>query len=219
MRESSKQEVNSKMRIGTFLAILGLLALIGCSASGTKTAAAGSTDADLERSIKAQIATDPQVPASDVGVSANAERNEATLSGSVPTEEARTRIEYLAKTSRPGLSITDTIQVKPIEVARSEYTEGMAREAREKAEALGDKIGKSLDDAWIYTKIVSKLATNQQTPALKINVDVTDKAVTLRGQVESSAAKMEAERVAKDTDGVKKVSNMLKVKTSSSSGG
>jgi hyperosmotically inducible protein len=202
------------MRIGTFLAILGLLALIGCSTSGSKTSAAGSTDSDLERSINAQIATDPQVPAGEISVSANAEKNEATISGTVPTEAARTRIVELAKASKPGLLVTDKLTVRPVEVSRTDYTEDMAREARAKAEALGDKIGKSLDDAWIYTKIVSKLATDPQTPALKINVDVTDKAVTLRGSVDSGAAKMEAEQVAKNTDGVKKVNNLLRVKTS-----
>jgi osmotically-inducible protein OsmY len=106
--------------------------------------------------------------------------------------------------------------VKPVEVSRSEYTEDMAREARAKAAALGDKIGKSLDDAWIHTKIVSKLATDPQIPTLKINVDVTAKAVTLRGQVESSAAQMEAGRIAKDTDGVTRVTNLLKIKAGNS---
>jgi osmotically-inducible protein OsmY len=35
--------------------------------------------------------------------------------------------------------------------------------------------------------------------------------VTLRGAVESATAKEEAERVAKTTDGVKRVRNLLKV--------
>jgi hyperosmotically inducible periplasmic protein len=204
------------MRIRTFLAILGLLALIGCATSGDKTAAAGSTDGDLERSIKAQIATDPQVPAGEISVSANADKNQATLSGTVPTEAARTRIVELAKASRPGLSVTDQLAVKPVEVSRGDYTEGMAREAREKAEAIGDKLGKSLDDAWIHTKILTKLAGDPQTPALKINVDVLNDVVTLRGTVESPAAKREAEQIAKDTDGVKRVNNMLRVKAGNS---
>ncbi len=204
------------MRIRTFLVILGLLVLIGCSTSGDKTAAAGSTDANLERSVKAQIATDPQVPAGDISVSANADKNQATLSGTVPTEAARTRIVELAKASRPGLSVTDQLAVKPVEVSRSDYTEDMAREAREKASAIGDKLGKSLDDAWIHTKILTKLAGDPQTPALKINVDVLDDVVTLRGTVETPAAKMEAGQVAKDTDGVKRVNNMLRVKAGNS---
>jgi len=91
------------------------------------------------------------------------------------------------------------------------YTEEQAREEREKAKANKETIGQSLEDAWIHTKIVAKLIGNSQTPERKINVDVVDAAVTLRGQVDTAEAKTEAERVAKDTDGVKKVTNELKV--------
>jgi len=195
------------MRPGTFLTFLGLLALVGCSTTENKM-----TDSDLERSVKTQIATDPQVPASDIHVRANADKNEVTLTGTVATESARTRIVYLAKSARPGLSVQDKIDVKRPEFLRSAYTEDMAREAREKASAFGDKIGKSLNDAWIHTKITTMLAADKDAPARTINVDVQDNVVTLRGEVESSAAKTEAERIAKETEGVKRVKNMLTVK-------
>src|SRR5436305_1609591 len=91
------------------------------------------------------------------------------------------------------------------------YTEEQAREERERAKANKETIGQSLDDAWIHTKIVAKLIGDTQTPERKINVDVVDGAVTLRGQVDTAEAKAEAERVAKETDGVKKVMNQLKV--------
>jgi len=91
------------------------------------------------------------------------------------------------------------------------YTEEQAREERERAKVNKETIGQSLDDAWIHTKIVAKLISDTQTPERKINVDVVDGAVTLRGQVDTAAAKAEAERLAKETDGVKKVLNQLKV--------
>jgi len=117
----------------------------------------------------------------------------------------------LAKAAKDGLIITDKIDVKPLEVSRSEYTEEMARQAREKATSAGDTLGKSIDDAWIHTKIANKLISNSETPARKINVDVVDGVVTLRGVVETATAKVEAERVTKTTDGVKRVRNLLKV--------
>jgi osmotically-inducible protein OsmY len=91
------------------------------------------------------------------------------------------------------------------------YTEEQARAEREKAKANKETVGQSLEDAWIHTKIVAKLIGNTETPERKINVDVVDAAVTLRGQVDTAEARTEAERVAKDTDGVKKVTNQLKV--------
>ena len=95
--------------------------------------------------------------------------------------------------------------------ATPRYTEEQARDEREKAKANKETVGQSLEDAWIHTKLVAKLITNSQTPERKINVDVVDGAVTLRGQVDTAEGKTEAERLAKDTDGVKSVKNELKV--------
>jgi len=95
--------------------------------------------------------------------------------------------------------------------ATPRYTEEQARDEREKAKAKKETVGQSLEDAWIHTKVVAKLITDSQTPERKINVDVVDGAVTLRGQVDTAEGKTEAERLAKDTDGVKSVKNELKV--------
>ena len=117
----------------------------------------------------------------------------------------------LAKASRPSVEITDKIDVKPTEISRNEYTEEMARDARERAKTAGDKIGTSISDAWLHTKIASKLIGDKDTPARKINIDVVDGVVTLRGEVNTPTAKDEADRIAKDTEGVKRVRNLLKV--------
>lgn len=97
------------------------------------------------------------------------------------------------------------------ERSRSDYTAEEARQAREKAKSGGETIGDTLDDAWIHTKIVAKLIANTTTPERKINVDVVDNIVTLRGDVETPEEKTEAERVAKETEGVKQVKNQIRV--------
>ena len=91
------------------------------------------------------------------------------------------------------------------------YTEEQARQERERAKANKETIGETLDDAWIHTKIVAKLIGNTTTPERKINVDVVNGVVTLRGTVDTAAARTEAEQTAKETEGVKKVNNQLKV--------
>jgi osmotically-inducible protein OsmY len=187
--------------------IVGILLLHACSTNGTNSSA--SSNSDMEQSIKTQLSSDPQLQV--IGVDAKADKNEVTLSGTVPTEDLRTKAVDLAKTGRPNLVVTDKIDVQPSQIARSEYTEDMARVAREKAKELGDKIGNSLDDAWIHTKIKAKLIDNPDTPSRKINIDVVDQVVTLHGQVETTAVKDEAERTAKQTEGVKRVNNRLKV--------
>lgn len=102
-------------------------------------------------------------------------------------------------------------EATPMATATPKYTEEQAREERARAKENKETIGDTLDDAWIHTKIVAKLIANSKTPERKINVDVVNNAVTLRGTVDSAEEKAEAERTAKETEGVTKVTNQLKV--------
>ena len=95
--------------------------------------------------------------------------------------------------------------------ATPKYSEEQAREERARAKENKETIGDTLDDAWIHAKIVAKLIGDSKTPERNINVDVVNNEVTLRGTVDTADAKAEAERVARETDGVKKVTNQLKV--------
>ena len=69
-----------------------------------------------------------------------------------------------------------------------------------------------MDDAVTYARIKAKLATGRNTSAMEIRVDVADKVVTLRGQVQTAAAKRAAGEIATETSGVKQVHNLLTVK-------
>jgi hyperosmotically inducible protein len=200
------------MRILNILLLSVILALSACSPNAPKASTeVRSTNADLEQAVRARLEANAQVAANRIEVSADVDKNQVTLTGIVPDEQLRTQAVDIAKASRPGLQVVDKLQVKPPEIARVDYTEEMARGARENAKALGDKIGDSLDDAWLYSKIVAKLIGNPSTPARKINVDVLNGVVTLRGVVDSPVAREEADRIARDTDGVKRVKNLLAV--------
>jgi hyperosmotically inducible protein len=191
------------------------LALVGCDTGATRDGATDTrskmTDADLKNAVRAKLDSDPQLKAADLDVSSNADRNEVTISGAVGSQALRTRAIDLAKSAQAGLIINDKIDVKPAEISRADYTEENARDARTRAQERGETVGASLDDAWIHTKVVSKLIGNPDTPQRKINVDVNNNVVTLRGTVDTQAEKTEAEQVAKSTEGVKRVVNQLKV--------
>jgi osmotically-inducible protein OsmY len=188
------------------------LLLTGCTEDDrAKTAAAGKADSSLEKTIEASFASEAQLQNAELSVIANADKSEAILAGTVSSEEARSKAIALAKEAKPGLKVIAVISVRPADVPRGDFSEVMARHARDKALVLGDKIGSSLDDAWLYTKVVTRLTTNSGAPALKINVDVSNQVVTLRGKVESEKVKDDAERIAQETDGVKRVNNLLKV--------
>src|SRR5947199_9837192 len=114
------------------------LGLAGCATRTNEEGKTGSTakmtDSELKDKIKAKFDADPQLRAADLSISADADTNTATLSGTVPSEELRTRAVRLAESAHPGLRVTsDKIDVKRREVSRAEYNEEMAKEERAKA--------------------------------------------------------------------------------------
>jgi osmotically-inducible protein OsmY len=197
--------------LGSSVALNGCATADSREATGSPLPQAPMSNMALEVKIKAKFRTDAQLRAAKLGVEANVARNEVTLSGVVESEELRTKAVEWAKSAYPGLIVNAKLEVKPSEIARTEYTSERAQRERSRAKELGETVGDSLDDAWIYTKIVAQLIGNAATPERKIKVDVNNNAVTLRGLVETAAQKTEAERVAQNTEGVKSVSNQLKV--------
>lgn len=169
------------------------------------------SESDLENTIRARLHDDELLRGADLNVTANANRNEVTLSGVVETRVMRDRAIELARTTHSGVAVNDRIEIRQRELSRSEYTEENASEERERARERGETIGDSPDDAWIHTMIVASLIGDRDLPQHKIRVDVKNNVVTLRGVVESAEQKVEAERVAKETEGVKRVVNQLKV--------
>jgi osmotically-inducible protein OsmY len=215
-----KTLMNRKMTFLAALSLAGGLSLAACnertSTDNTATARATASPAkmsnsDLETRIKASLNENEQLRAADLGVDADVDKREITLKGTVESEALRTQAVQIAKNSYAGAVVTDKIDVKPREISRTDYNEQKASEERARAKDRGETVGSSVDDAYIHTKIVAKLMGNSKTPERKINVDVNNAQVTLRGEVENAEAKAEAERVAKDTDGVKRVVNRLKV--------
>jgi hyperosmotically inducible periplasmic protein len=74
-------------------------------------------------------------------------------------------------------------------------------------------------DAGITTAVKSKLAADSTVKAYEINVDTRNHVVTLSGEVQSSAAKDQALRLARETDGVRDVVDRLQVgETAATSG-
>ena len=67
------------------------------------------------------------------------------------------------------------------------------------------------EDAMITSKVKTKLTADRAKNLVSVNVDTKDGMVHLKGTVPTQEAKAEAERLAKDTDGVVSVTNDLKV--------
>jgi hyperosmotically inducible protein len=201
--------------IGLILAVpsLGFMACEDRGGDGAKMtdSATPMSNADLENNIKSKLDADDQLKAANLKVKADGDKKVATLSGTVESESLRSKAIDLARSAQPDVMIQDRIEITPTEVSRKDYTEQMAKEEWAKAKQLGEKVGDRLDDAWIHGKIVAKLVASSKTSQQTVNVDVNDNVVTLRGTVRDGEQKTEAERIAKETDGVKRVNNQLKV--------
>ena len=65
-------------------------------------------------------------------------------------------------------------------IERKDYDADMAREARARAAKSSESVGDSVDDAWIHTKIRSRLLGEGEFPGGGIDVDVENNVVTLR---------------------------------------
>ena len=68
---------------------------------------------------------------------------------------------------------------------------------------------RSASDTTITTAVKNKLAADPTTSAAKIDVDTSNGVVTLSGKVPTAAEKSEAERIARNTQGVRQVVNNI----------
>jgi len=162
-----------------------------------------------------------------------------TLQGTVPSEAGRARAIQAAKNNDGVKNVVDQLRIAPAvhdngkmdraqdKTARAADKAGdkMAKAAdktEDKLDKAGDKTasgakktGRSIDDGWIKSKIYAQYMTEWNTVLddSDIDIDVKNNMVTLNGTVKSAAAKAKAVSIAKGTDGVKGVTDNLRVST------
>jgi osmotically-inducible protein OsmY len=66
-------------------------------------------------------------------------------------------------------------------------------------------------DPWITTKVKLSLLTSEGVDGLDVNVDTNDGRVTLHGTASTPAERSKAEQLAKQTEGVREVRNLIQV--------
>jgi hyperosmotically inducible protein len=72
-------------------------------------------------------------------------------------------------------------------------------------------LGTQVDDAAITAKVKAKLAADDDINPFNIDVDTNEGVVTLQGRVVKQEARTKAEELARETEGVKRVINLVKV--------
>ena len=160
------------------------------------TAQAGDADERIEDRIAFRLETDDLTRKYDIDI--DADGSVVTLSGEVANERQKTRVIELAKVDGV-LRIEDRIEVD----ADADRT--LADRTRQGL----NKAGETITDAWITTKVNWFFVGEDVLDGSDINVDTSDKVVTLKGSVPSAAARARAKVLAERTEGVREVRDQL----------
>jgi len=177
------------MRHGYFVvagSLIGaaVLALGGCASSMT-TESTQHSDSAITSGIGDTLAANEKVKARKVDVQTR--EGVVYLTGVVDTEDARREAARVAWQAAGVSGVVNELTV-------GERT-----------------VGSWVDDVMISSKVKSKLIANSEIKAGDIDVSSSQAVVTLIGRVSSQVIKNDAERIARNTAGVKDVNNELTV--------
>lgn len=168
------------------IVIFTLISLMGVGCGTTKKEKEKSAQSSANNSVEAQIRmklkSDPLTAPYDIKPSVDG--NTVTLNGMVEKEDQRRRAEDLSREIVGELRKVNN-QIK-----------------------LTDEV---ILDKTLIARVSTQLLSNPITRLSNIDVQSKNGVVTLNGKVQSEEQKREAERVAKDAEGVKGVENHLTV--------
>ena len=166
-------------------------------------------DTAVANRVSAKLGIDPNLRQYDLHVDAS--ENIVTLRGMVASPQERQEAERIARDSRGVRGVNNLIEVGDI----GQGGGGGGGAGGGGADDPGDQASGERDrpDAWVTTKVKSKLATDMDVRARDVEVDTEDSVVTLSGVVRSQQEAQEAERLARETEGVREVRNELQVAT------
>jgi hyperosmotically inducible periplasmic protein len=174
------------MRAKTIMASLAALLLtvaIGCTSNKASTP-----------DVKTQVTTAlDNAGYKDLKVDVNHDKELVTLTGDVKTQEDKNRAEELAKTTAAGYVVSDEIGVRP---------EGDESSAR--------KIDSNVDSA-IEKDFKAVIIANRMEKQ-HIRFDAKNGVLTLKGNVDNSGEREQAEKLAAGVPNVQQVVNELDVK-------
>lgn len=171
------------------------------SAETARTEDAGLSDEWLTAKIQAKYFVDEEVKARNIDVDTS--NRAVTLKGTVASEAERRQALAIARNTDGVREVTDELRVDANAAA--------AAADDERQEPLPDVQPVPRPDAWITMKIQAQYFLDAEVKGHEIDVDTREGVVTLKGTVETTQQKQEAEQIARETAGVKRVLNQLTV--------
>jgi len=201
------------------------------------TVACSQTDSGITSAVKSKMAADDTVKASDINVDTH--NHVVTLNGTVRSRAEKERAAMIARNTKGVNSVVDDLTVGGPVATSGSYdrdreaasqtgrdakdktedtahdakvkTEAKTHDAKVKSEHAVDKSENALSDAAITTAVKTKFLAESGVPGTTIDVDTNNHVVTLTGTVKTKAESQKAMTIARETKGVRRVVNHLKI--------
>jgi osmotically-inducible protein OsmY len=175
--------MSTKQPLASALFLAGALALGACAS--TQPADVQLNDARIQTELVARLAADQDTSPFTIDINVN--EGVVHLTGRVDTASERAEAARIAASIDGVRRVVNNLQ-------------------------LGEQTaGEKLDDATITARVKAKIAASPQLNPFNIQVNTVEGEVSLTGRVNSRSEKEEAERLARGTDGVRQVRNLLEV--------
>jgi hyperosmotically inducible periplasmic protein len=185
-----------------------LAALVGAAAL---TVACAQTDAGITTNVKSKMAADDTVKAHEINV--DTKNGVVTLTGDVDSAIAKERAVQIARTTDGVREVVDNMTVTESAPTGGLYDrDGVDRGTGNIGDNdRPDRNEPITGDPGITSAVKAKLLADSTVSGLRIDVDTENGVVTLTGDVKSKAEADRAIMLARNTDGVTRVVNHLKV--------
>lgn len=183
------------------------------------TVACAQTDAGVSANVKTKMAADDTVKAYQIDV--DTRNGVVTLTGAVDHAAAKERAVSIARGTDGVRDVVDRIRIDEAAATTGDRDDNdftiddrAAEQADRAADRAADTAGRAgavVTDAAITSAVKAKFLADDSVKGLKIDVDTRDGAVTLNGTVSSRAEADRAMMLARNTEGVTRVVDNLKV--------
>lgn len=156
---------------------------------------------------------DPDVEARAAEAAEKAQREAQEAAGRLEKEARRAgeRLEKEAGAAAERLQEEAGEAAEKVGDEAVELGEKLRDEAAETAARVRPELERRVDDAAITARVKAKLVADPEVRTFDIDVDTVGGVVTLHGVVQNAAAKAEAEKHARQTEGVRQVVNLVRV--------
>lgn len=155
--------------------------------------------------IQAKYFVDDDVKARNIDVAT--QNGAVTLQGVVSSEAERRQAIAIARNTSGVRDVTDQLRLDTT-LGRTPPVPPLPERARPSDVGVVDR-----PDPWITMKIQAKYFLDADVKGRQIDVDTRNGVVTLKGTVENTQQKQEAEQIARETEGVTRVVNQLAIAT------